>query len=209
VVDMFFLCFSSRTLPPSTCSLCCCACGSRRAKIVASRVCHCHVILSATSFSLAGIDPRALSAGVVARRGPPVFRARSQVPWPRPRALAGAAVARVPRASACPSPAGVSCRLCGRDNSPLRQLQAPRVRLHAGHHGACAASVRHRVIARPRARALACARIRRRIGASTHVAPLAQLACSAPPRRRAPRRAGTARVRRAGWQPLMQHARAG
>jgi hypothetical protein len=46
VVDMFFLCFSSRTLPSSTCSLCCCACGSRRAKNVASRVCHCHVILS-------------------------------------------------------------------------------------------------------------------------------------------------------------------
>jgi hypothetical protein len=45
VVDMFFLCFSSRTLPSSTCSLCCCACGSRRAKNVASRVCHCHVIL--------------------------------------------------------------------------------------------------------------------------------------------------------------------
>ena len=55
VVDMFFLCLSSRTLPSSTCSLCCCACGSRRAKNVASRVCHCHVILSlspsAPSFS--------------------------------------------------------------------------------------------------------------------------------------------------------------
>jgi hypothetical protein len=50
VVDMFFLCFSSRTLPSSICSLCCCACGSRRAKNVASRVCHCHVILSPQRF---------------------------------------------------------------------------------------------------------------------------------------------------------------
>jgi hypothetical protein len=36
----------SRVRGPA-CSLCCCACGSRRAKNVASRVCHCHVILSA------------------------------------------------------------------------------------------------------------------------------------------------------------------
>jgi hypothetical protein len=39
VVDMFFLCFSSRSLHSSTCSLCCCACGSRRAKNVVSLTC--------------------------------------------------------------------------------------------------------------------------------------------------------------------------
>jgi hypothetical protein len=52
VVDMFIICYPSRSSPSSTCSPCCCTCGLRRAKNVAPRQ-HVHVCCPvATSFIL-------------------------------------------------------------------------------------------------------------------------------------------------------------
>jgi hypothetical protein len=84
---MFIICFPSHSSPPSTCSPCCCACGLRRAKNVASRVLPCsHVIFHVTPNNVTPRPPpvvpptslRVVNSGSAAARGSlPAVRART------------------------------------------------------------------------------------------------------------------------------------